>query len=97
MDRGTIEWNDNTSPLSQPVRDDTLSDFSPVAWKLSPCDMESMSVDYFHDEAADAIEMAAFQARHNQFITMTDPLNSLVVNAVYIYGHFFAAYAKYLP
>ena len=37
--------------------------------------MESMFIDYFHDEAADAIEMVAFQARYNQFNTMTDPLN----------------------
>ena len=60
MNRGTIEWNANISPLSQPVRDDKLSELSPIAWKLSPRDMESMFVDYFHDEAADAIEMAAF-------------------------------------
>ena len=64
MDRGSIEWNDNTSPLSQPVRGDKLSDFSPNAWKLTPHNMESMFIDYFHDKAADAIEMAAFQARH---------------------------------
>ena len=37
--------------------------------------MESMFVDYFHDEAADSIEIAAFQVRHNQFNTMADPLN----------------------
>ena len=37
--------------------------------------MESIFIDYFHVEAADAIEMAAFQARHNQFNTMADPLN----------------------
>ena len=37
--------------------------------------MESMFIDYFHDEAADAIEMAAFKARHSQFNAMTDPLN----------------------
>ena len=34
MDRGTIEWNDNTSPLTQPARDNKLADFSPEAWKL---------------------------------------------------------------
>ena len=75
MARGTIEWNNNISPLIQPVRDDKLLDFSPDAWKLSPRDMESMSVDYFHDEAANVIEMAAFQARHNQFNAMAEPLN----------------------
>ena len=37
--------------------------------------MESMFVDYFHNEAANAIEMAVFQARHNQFNTMAHPLN----------------------
>ena len=37
--------------------------------------MESIFVDYFHDEAANTIEMAAFQARHNQFNAMADPLN----------------------
>ena len=26
-----------------------------------------MFVDYYHDEAADTIEMAAFQAQHDQF------------------------------
>ena len=75
MDRGTIEWNNTSSPLTQPVRDDKLSDFSPDAWKLSPRDMESMFIDYFHDEADDAIEMSAFKARHSQFNAMTDPLN----------------------
>ena len=34
-----------------------------------------MFIDYFHDKADDAIEMAVFQARHNQFNAMTDPLN----------------------
>ena len=34
-----------------------------------------MFVDYFHDKAANAIEMTIFQARHNQFNTMADPLN----------------------
>ena len=34
-----------------------------------------MFVDYFHNDAADAIEMAAFQTRHNQFNTTADPLN----------------------
>ena len=37
--------------------------------------MESIFIDYFHVEAADAIEMAAFQARHNQFNTMADQIN----------------------
>ena len=61
MDQGTMERNNNTtSPLSQPVRDGKLSDFSPALWKLSPRDMESMFVDYYRDEAADTIEMAAF-------------------------------------
>ena len=62
MDRGASGWNDNSSPLTQPVRDNKLSDFSPEAWKLGPRDMESMFIDYFHDEATDAIEMAAFEA-----------------------------------
>ena len=44
MDRGTIEWNNNISPLTSPVRDDKLSDFSPDAWKLSPHNMESMLI-----------------------------------------------------
>ena len=52
-----------------------ISDFNPDACKLSPRDMESMFVDYFHDETVDAIEMAAFHARHNQFNAMADPLN----------------------
>ena len=34
-----------------------------------------MFIDYFHDEAADAIEMAAFQMRHDQFNAMAGPLN----------------------
>ena len=34
-----------------------------------------MFVDYLNNEAADAIEMAAFQARHNQFNAMNDPFN----------------------
>ena len=34
-----------------------------------------MFVDYLNNEAADAIEMAAFQARHNQFNAIADPLN----------------------
>ena len=34
-----------------------------------------MIVDYYHDEASDTIEMAAFQARQDQFNTMTRPLN----------------------
>ena len=72
MDRGTVEWNNNTSQLSQFVWDDKLSEFSPDAWKLSPRDIESMFVDYYHDEAANTIEMAAFQARHNQFNTYND-------------------------
>ena len=38
-------------------------------------DMESVFVDYYHDEATDTIEMAAFQARHDQFGTMAHPLN----------------------
>lgn len=73
--QGTVEWNNNISPPTQPVRDDKLSDFSPDAWKLSPRDMESMFIDYYHDKAADTVEVAAFQARHNQFNAMTDPLN----------------------
>ena len=60
--------NNKAIPLSQIVRDDKLSDFSPNAWKLSPRNMESMFIDYYHDEAA-------FQARHNQSNTMTHPLN----------------------
>ena len=31
MDRGTVVWNDNISPLSQPVRDDKLADIEPDA------------------------------------------------------------------
>ena len=57
------------------MRNDKLSDFSLDAWKLSPRDMESMVIDYYHDETADTIGMAAFQARHHQFNTMTHPLN----------------------
>jgi len=34
-----------------------------------------MFIDYFHDEATDAIEMAAFKAQHSLFNAMTDPLN----------------------
>ena len=34
-----------------------------------------MFIDFFHDEAADAIEMAAFKAQHSQFNAMTEPLN----------------------
>ena len=37
--------------------------------------MESIFIDYFHDEAADTIEMSAFQAQHNQFNTMTHLFN----------------------
>ena len=34
-----------------------------------------MFIDLFRDKAADAIEMAAFQARHNQFNAIAGPLN----------------------
>ena len=34
-----------------------------------------MFIDFFHDKAPDAIEMAAFKAQHSQFNAMTDPLN----------------------
>ena len=70
------EWNNNPNPLSQPVRDDKLSNFSPYAWKLSPRDMKSIFTDYYHNEAANTIELPAFQEQHNQFNTMTRPLNN---------------------
>ena len=35
MNRGTVEWNNNVSPLTQPVREDKLSDFSLDIGKLS--------------------------------------------------------------
>lgn len=56
------------------MRGGKLSGFSPDAKKLSPRDMESMFIDYFFNEAADTIKMAAFQMRHNQFNTLTHPL-----------------------
>ena len=73
MDSGTVVWNDHTSPLGQSVRDDNLADIEPNTRKLNPRNMESMFVDYYHDEAADTIEMAAFQARHDQLNTTFSP------------------------
>ena len=40
MDQGTLEWNDNTSPLSQLVRDDKLADID-ATW--SQCSLTTIT------------------------------------------------------